>query len=89
MESSLPPRFVFGYRNSVHRASYTREFLGMYSDSSVAQTETARRDPRTRTILAAGALQNWPTRADEEFLAKERKYARLMAKTSATPLDGS
>ena len=30
------------------------------------------RDPRTKTILAPGAVQNWPTPKEEEEMKRER-----------------
>ena len=37
--------------------------------------EAVWRDPRTGTILAPGAIQNWPTKADQNFIALYSKSA--------------
>lgn len=41
--------------------------------------ENAWRDARTGVVLAPGASRNWPSRADESFIAWENTRARAAA----------
>jgi hypothetical protein len=43
----------------------------------VRTTEAVWRDPKTGTLLAPGATQNWPTREIERWILTETKRVKL------------
>ena len=70
------------YNNSLHRDCYTREFFG-YDEWVVEWNREPWRDARTGVCLAPGAKRNWPSASDNDYIAKERRHAILLAKALA------
>ena len=68
--------------NSLHRDCYTCSFYN-YPDWQVEWTKEPSRDARTGVLLAPGAKRNWASAADDEYAAKERTHAILLAKALA------
>ena len=70
------------YNNSLHRDCYTRGYCG-YDDWVVEWDKEPWRDARTGVSLAPGAKRNWASTADDEYAAKEKTHAILLAKALA------
>lgn len=57
----------------------TRKKKALAVFNYVRSSEYEWRDPLTKTRLAAGAIQNWPSADLEKWILKERKVVKRLA----------